>query len=181
MKRNSSIQNVVFVALFAALTYIATAFIHIPMPGAFVHMGNAILLLAVLLLGYTKGALAGGLGFFFFDLLNGYAAESLYFILESFIVGGAAYLAFKAFNKDLDKLWKVLVVGAATGVAKIIMTQIKNTIMNLVMGAGMQAAFFGAVAKLPATLINVVTTMIVVSIVYFPLKRAMTSLVHHIA
>lgn len=181
MKSNSTIHSVVFVALFAALTYIATAFIHIPTPGAFVHMGNAVLLLAVLLLGYFRGALAGGLGFFFYDMLNGYTTEAPYFILESFIVGAAAYGVFKLFQKKPTKIWQIVVIAAATGVAKIIMTQIKNTVMNLVMGASFNAAFVGALAKLPATLINVAMTIIVVSIIYFPLKKAMKSLTHSFA
>ena len=85
------IRSIVFVALFTALTVIGTM-IKIPLPtGAFVHLGNAVLLLAVLLLGYVKGSLAGGLGFAIFDLLNGYATEAPYFILESFIVGAFAY------------------------------------------------------------------------------------------
>ena len=84
------IRSIVFVALFTALTVIGTM-IKIPLPtGAFVHLGNAVLLLAVLLLGYVKGSLAGGLGFAIFDLLNGYATEAPYFILESFIVGAFA-------------------------------------------------------------------------------------------
>lgn len=70
------IQSIVLIALFTALTVVATT-IKIPMPGAFVHLGNAVLLLAVLLLGYFRGALAGGLGFAIFDVLNGYVTEAL--------------------------------------------------------------------------------------------------------
>lgn len=181
MKKDSAIQSVVFVALFAALTFIATQFIHIPTPGAFVHMGNAVLLLAVLLIGYTRGALAGGFGFFIFDVMNGYASEAPYFVLESFIVGGAAYLTYKAFHKDLDKIWKVLAVGVVTGIAKLIMTQIKNTVMLLIMGSTFSAAFGGALIKLPATMINVTITLFVVALVYYPLKKTMDSILHRVA
>jgi uncharacterized membrane protein len=97
MTRMSSIKSVLFVAMFAAMTVIGTM-IKIPMPtGAFVHLGNAVLLLAVLLLGYKKGSLAGGLGFFLFDLLNGYLTEAPYFFFESFIVGGFAFAGFLLF------------------------------------------------------------------------------------
>lgn len=173
MKKNISVQSIVLVALFCALTVIGTT-IKIPLPtGAFVHLGNAVLLLSVLLLGYFKGSLAGGLGFFIFDMMNGYATEAPYFILESFIVGGAAYLAFRLFKKNPTHIWQVLVIGGITGVAKIIMTQIKNTVMNLIAGADFAPAFAGAFAKLPATLINVSLTLVIVAIVYFPLKAAM--------
>ncbi|KFN89598.1 putative membrane protein [Tetragenococcus muriaticus PMC-11-5] len=93
------------VALFTALTVIGTM-IKIPLPtGAFVHLGNAVLLLSVLLLGYVKGSLAGGLGFAIFDILNGYAAEAPYFIVESFIVGAVAYGLFLVYRKNPTRIW----------------------------------------------------------------------------
>lgn len=92
MTKQHSTTSIVLIGLFTALTVLGTM-LKIPLPtGAFVHLGNTVLLLAVLLIGYKKGALAGGLGFAIFDLLNGFAAEAPYFILESFIVGGAAAL-----------------------------------------------------------------------------------------
>ena len=58
MKSNKRIQNLVLIALFAALTLMGTM-IKIPLPtGAFLHFGNAVVLLAVLLIGYWQGALA---------------------------------------------------------------------------------------------------------------------------
>lgn len=173
MKKTVSIQSIVLVALFAALTVIGTT-IKIPLPtGAFVHLGNAVLLLSVLLLGYFKGSLAGGLGFFIFDIMNGYATEAPYFILESFIVGAAAYGAFRLFKKNPTHIWQVIMIGIVTGIAKLIMTQIKNTVMNLIAGASFGPAFAGAFAKLPATVINVSLTLLIVALVYFPLKAAM--------
>ncbi|MGX7196304.1 ECF transporter S component [Enterococcus olivae] len=171
--RKSNTQAIVFVGLFTALTVIGT-YIKIPLPtGAFVHLGNAVLLLAVLFLGYVKGSLAGGMGFAIFDVLNGFASEAPYFILESFIVGAVAYALFAFFRKNPSKLWQVLVIAAGTGVAKIIMTQIKNTVIQLFLGLDFSPAFALALSRLPATLINVTLTAIIVAIVYFPLKKAM--------
>lgn len=164
-------QSIVLVALFAALTFVGTM-IRIPMPtGAFAHLGNAMLLLAVLLLGYKKGALAGGLGFAIFDLLNGFAIEAPYFILESFIVGGVAALTILAFHGKIDRIGKIITVASITGIAKIIMTQLKNTVALMLTGSDLPVAFAGAVTKLLPTVINVVTTIIIVSLVYFPLKK----------
>ena len=128
MEKNNTIHQITYIAVFAALTVIGTM-IKIPMPtGAFAHLGNSVLLLAVLLLGYTRGALAGGLGFAIFDLLNGYAAEAPYFLFESFIVGAFAYGAFLLFRKDPTKIWQIVCIGMVTGVGKIMMTQLKNTV-----------------------------------------------------
>ncbi|EOH99820.1 hypothetical protein UAW_00973 [Enterococcus haemoperoxidus ATCC BAA-382] len=173
MNQKSSTTSIVLVGLFAALTILGTM-IKIPMPtGAFVHLGNSVSLLAVLLIGYKKGALAGGLGFAIFDVLNGFAAEAPYFILESFIVGGAATLMILFFHKNIDTIWKIIAVAAVTGIAKIIMTQLKNTVMGLLAGADFNVAFASALSKLPATFINVATTIVIVTLAYFPLKKAM--------
>lgn len=171
MKKRFSIETIVFVALFAALTFVGTT-IKIPLPtGAFVHMGNVMVLLAVLLLGYVRGSLAGGLGFFIFDLLNGYATEAPYFLLESFVVGAAASGALKLFKSQPNKIWQVSCVAVAAGLAKIFMTQLKNTIVQWFVGNVGWSGFQTALFQLPATLINVGLTIGVVSLLYFPLKR----------
>lgn len=171
MEKNNTIHQITYIAVFAALTVIGTM-IKIPMPtGAFAHLGNSVLLLAVLLLGYTRGALAGGLGFAIFDLLNGYAAEAPYFLFESFIVGAFAYGAFLLFRKDPTKIWQVVCIGMVTGVGKIMMTQLKNTVKLFYLGSDWTTAFIAASAKLPATFINVFTTIIIVAFLYFPLKK----------
>lgn len=171
MIKQHSVREVVFVALFAALTVVGTM-IKIPMPtGAFAHLGNAILVLAVLLLGYTKGSLAGGLGFMIFDILNGYAAEAPYFLLESFIVGGFVYGGFLLYKKNPQQVWQLVVISSLAGIGKLLMTQLKNTALLLFLGNDLRAAFMAAAFKLPASLINVVTTILIVALLYFPLKR----------
>lgn len=175
MKKNSTL-SIVLIALFAALTILGTM-LKIPLPtGAFAHLGNAVLLLAVLLIGYPRGALAGGLGFAIFDLMNGFAAEAPYFLIESFIVGGAAALAIAAFHNTVDSFKKLLTVALVTGVAKIIMTQLKNTALAMIAGSSFNLAFSGAFSMLLATVLNVITTIIIVSFAYFPLKKAMRTI-----
>ncbi|KMT39785.1 ECF transporter S component [Melissococcus plutonius] len=172
MKKTSSIHSIALIAVFIALTFLGTM-IKIPLPtGEFVHLGNIVVLLAILFIGYLKGALAGGIGFALFDLFNGYAATAPYFIVESFVVGDAASLVVLLFNNNLNHLWKVTLVACSAGIAKIMMTQIKNTIVLLLSGANLKSAFVGAAIMLPATIINAVITVIVVSIIYFPLKKA---------
>lgn len=173
----SSIHTVVFVALFAALTFSATT-IKIPLPtGAFVHLGNAVLVLSVLLLGYSRGSLAGGLGFFLFDLVNGYATEAPYFLIEAFVVGGVTYATFWFFKKQPHALWQLIVIASAAGIAKVIMTQLKNTVTQLWLGSpNLTTAFFAATVKLPATLTNVILTILAVVLLYFPLAKAFSRL-----
>ncbi|MFV0558665.1 MAG: ECF transporter S component [Enterococcus sp.] len=166
------LQSLVLVALFTALTVVGTS-IMIPLPGAFVHFGNAILLLAVLLIGYVKGVFAGALGFAIFDYSHGYTTEIPYFFLESFVVGAVAYGLFLLFKKNPTKIWQIVVIGIGTGVAKIVMTQIKNTVIGLMVGSQLPQAFTAAFVKLPATLINATSTVIIVALLYFPLRKAL--------
>lgn len=164
------------IALFTALTVIGTM-VKIPLPtGAFVHLGNAVLLLAVLFLGYVKGSLAGGLGFAIFDVLNGYAIEAPYFIVESFIVGAAAYGLFLLYQKKPTHIWQIIIIAAGTGVVKLVMTQIKNMVRQLYLGMDFSTAFTTAILSLPATVVNVVLTAVLVSFLYFPLKRALATI-----
>ncbi|HLQ40047.1 MAG TPA: ECF transporter S component [Tetragenococcus sp.] len=174
----STTRDIVMIALFTAFTTVATM-IKIPLPtGAFVHLGNAVLLLSVLFLGYVKGSLAGGLGFAIFDLMNGYAAEAPYFIVESFVIGAAAYGTFLLFKKKPVKIWQILVIATTTGIAKLLMTQIKNTIRQLYLGMNFSTAFVTAAFSLPATIVNVFLTAIIVSFLYFPLKKALFSILN---
>lgn len=173
MNKSYSTTSIVLVALFAALTFIGTT-IKIPLPtGAFIHLGNSVLLISVLLLGYKRGALAGGLGFALFDIFNGFAAEAPYFFIESFIVGGVAALVVCFFHHDINRVSKLVTIGIITGIAKLVMTQLKNTMMLVLSGADVSFAFLVALEKLPATIINVISTTIIVILVYFPLKKSL--------
>ncbi|MGL9749364.1 hypothetical protein IGI50_003344 [Enterococcus sp. DIV0170] len=179
MNSDKRIQNLVLVALFAALTLMGTM-IKIPLPtGAFIHFGNSVVLLAVLLIGYWQGALAGGIGFFVFDILNGFAAEAPYFLVESFVVGAAAYVAFSVFKRKPTHIWQVIIIGICAGIAKFVMSVIKATVMAMIAGAQLKPAFFAALATMPATVINIFSTILIVSLVYFPLRRAMQLIFHN--
>ena len=179
MNSDKRIQNLVLIALFAALTFIGTM-IKIPLPtGAFIHFGNAVVLLAVLLIGYWQGSLAGGIGFFIFDIMNGFASEAPYFLIESFVVGAAAYAAFAIFKRKPSRVYQIIVIGIFAGIAKFIMSAIKVTVMGMIAGAQLKPAFFAAIATMPATVINIFSTILIVSLVFFPLRRAMQLIFHN--
>ncbi len=71
--KDNTIKNLVFAALFAALSCVATMVIRIPTPiGGYIHAGDAIVLLSAFLLGPWWGAAAAGLGSGLADLIAGY-------------------------------------------------------------------------------------------------------------
>lgn len=74
--KDKTVKKLVFAALFAALSCVATMVIRIPTPiGGYIHAGDAVVLLSAFLLGPWWGAAAAGLGSALADLI---AAYSLY-------------------------------------------------------------------------------------------------------
>lgn len=68
-------RQLVELSLYAALIFVSVQCLRIPMGAQFVHFGNALVVVAVLLYGSRLGALVAAVGLGLFDVLNGYAAE----------------------------------------------------------------------------------------------------------
>jgi len=66
--RRKSLYQLVMIALFAALCYIALVLFFFPVGPMFVHFGNLLLVTAALLIGGWQGGLAGAIGMGLFDL-----------------------------------------------------------------------------------------------------------------
>ncbi|MGX7030915.1 ECF transporter S component [Vagococcus zengguangii] len=166
-----SLRLIILVGVFASLVTIATS-IRIPLPALvgspFVHFGSSVFLLATLLLGFVPGALVGSLGFAIFDILNGYATEAPYFVLESFIVAGLAMAVFTLFKPNKYNYIMAIITGA---LAKIIMTFFKNLVMSLWLGTTLDVAVASSFGTLYITGINAIISVIFVSIMYPILKN----------
>lgn len=77
-KAKNKTYELVIIALFIALTYVATWLINIRLPlmgsGGLIHMGNVPLFVGAMIFGRKTGALAGAFGMGLFDLLSGWTA-----------------------------------------------------------------------------------------------------------
>lgn len=93
MTRNEKTNRLVMTAMMICLVLVATFSIRIPSPftQGYVHLGDTMVFLSVLLLGKKSGALAAGLGSGLADILGGYAAYALWTLiikaLMAFIMG----------------------------------------------------------------------------------------------
>lgn len=67
LRVRKSVLTITLVGLFAALSFVAL-FIKVPIAEQFLHVGNAICILAALLLGGWQGGLAGSIGMGMYDL-----------------------------------------------------------------------------------------------------------------
>lgn len=74
MKKQITIREITLTGLMAAMVYVTSVFLQIPIPTAIgntrLHMGNVLCQLSGLLLGPVSGGLAAGIGSAFFDLTN---------------------------------------------------------------------------------------------------------------
>lgn len=91
MKKLST-QKLTLIAMFIALTTIATMVIQIPIPATkgYLNIGDTLLICAGLLLGKTVGGIVGGIGSALADLLSGYA---FYAPITLVVKGLEGYLA----------------------------------------------------------------------------------------
>ena len=75
MKMRNNTFKIVMTALMMCLIMVATMFIRIPIPGTqgYVHLGDAMIFLSVLILGWKYGALAAAFGSMLADIIGGFA------------------------------------------------------------------------------------------------------------
>lgn len=89
-------REMVLMGLMTALIYLAGSIIKIPSVGGFVHIGDCMVFLSVIVLGKKKGSVVSGLGMFLVDALGGYYFWAPFTLL---IKGGMAYIAGEILEK----------------------------------------------------------------------------------
>ncbi len=92
------ILDITFIALFAALCYIALTVLFIPFANMYIHFGNLIVVLAALLVGGWQGGLAGSIGMGLFDLLGGHADSAPKTFILKLLIGLATGLVYSFFK-----------------------------------------------------------------------------------
>ena len=90
-------KKIVLAALLAALTFIATIIIRVPMPAVgYVNLGDCFVLLSGWILGPVYGALAAGIGSAVADLSAGYVAYApATFVIKAFMAVAAYFIGVK--------------------------------------------------------------------------------------
>ncbi|GAY77127.1 substrate-specific component PdxU of predicted pyridoxine ECF transporter [Sporolactobacillus inulinus] len=178
--KSFGVRDIVLVALFAAVTYLGISALRIPLPAAvgapFIHFGNSLLVLSVLLLGGFRGGLAGAIGLGLFDLLNGYASTAPVTVILAFLVAAIVSGAFTLL-KHQDSPLNIFILALVAGVSKIALEFLHGLIEKLLLGSAFTPAVVAAFTSLPATAINAISTVIIVTVLYFPLKRDCRSLI----
>ena len=163
-KSTVTLKKLVMAALFAALACVATMSIKIPTPGTsgYIHPGDAIVILAGVVLGPAWGFLAGGIGSTMADLLGGYFVYvPITFVIKG-LVSLCSALLYRKVGKNSKSRYTAVILG---GVADII----------LVAGGYCLCEYFiygaGAFASVPANLVQGIGGLIL-SAVFYPILIA---------
>lgn len=171
MKKQSDVFQMIEVSMYAALIVVAIYFVRIPMPTAFVHPGNALVILALLLMGFRRGVMAAMLGLFIFDATAGYITSVPFTLLENFLVLLVIEGIYRAAFKREDYFLSIVSLGILGAVTKIVAIFIKHTLTQLVLGSTLATALTLALSKMPASFITGVVTAVLVPMLYYPMKK----------
>lgn len=182
--RNDKVFKLTVTAVMAALSYVAFAFIQIriPLPGGGAtsfHLGNAVCVLAALLLGGTYGGLAGALGMTIGDILDPiyiiYAPRT--FILKFCIGLVTGLIAHKigriTYSKDRKYVVKWTVIASIGGMLfNVVFDPVFGFFYNiLVIGRTFAQAW--ALPNVLTTSVNAVASVIVAVLLYLPVRKAL--------
>lgn len=153
-------KKLVFAALFAALSCVATMSIRIPTPGTggYIHPGDAIVILSGVLLGPIYGGLAGGIGSAMADLIGGY----FIYVPVTFMIKGIIALlcgfTYQWIAKSSKSRYAAVAIG---GVIDMVFVTGGYYLCEIwLYGAS------GALASVPANLIQGVSGLVIALILY---------------
>lgn len=164
---SQKLANQIELSLFAALIFISVELLRIPVGPQFIHLGNALVVIAVLLYGSKKGALVATIGLGIFDVMNGYAAVAWITILESLIICYLLHLFYEKWLQSNDKTSNIISVGIIAAVAKLLINLIKYTFIGYLGGnLPVQIALATAIGKIGGSFGSSLATAIAVPVLY---------------
>lgn len=184
-------KKLIFSALFAALSCVATMIIKVPTPTmGYIHPGDAIVLLSGFLLGPLYGGLAAGIGSMFADLFSGYVSYApATFLIKTFTAVFAALLL-RVFTRNAKEAKHASLASLATsgivGEAFMVLGYFVFEIFLLALGAGegftsasLASGAIASAAGIPFNIIQGLFGVILATILYpllhGPLTKTLTN------
>lgn len=157
--RKVSTLYLVMAALFTAVTFVGTILIRIPVGIGYVNFGDAVVMIAAVVLGPVGAALAGGLGSALADLV-GFAMYAPFTLVIKGLEGFVCGVVFKSLLKGKNPYLRALVsflLGAATVVVGYALTDMLLVLFGAAASDGNIAltAVLAGVATLVPSLIQV--------------------------
>lgn len=153
--KNDKVKTLTYMALMAALALVATILIRIPVPATqgYVHFGDTILILSVIILGKKNGAIAGALGEALADVLGGYAVFApvtfVAKLLMGLLIGVALEMLLKNKNKN-EKHFRFI----AGGIAMVVVSCAAMVGSYYIAESVMYGSFVIPLVEIPANIVQ---------------------------
>lgn len=120
-KRKNQIKTneIVLTGLMTALVAVATIAIMIPVPftGGYIHLGDSMIFLSVLLLGWKKGGFAAGVGSMLADIITGYVIWAPWTLVIKGLMAVLMGLAIDSARKDKKNIISISAITAGAWLA----------------------------------------------------------------
>ena len=148
-KSQEHLKNLILAALFAAMVYIMTAFVHIPTHQGYVHIGDGIIYLAAALLPtpYAIGSAAVGAGLS--DYLSGYP----HWVLPTMIIKALTAAVFT--HKKETIINKRNLIGIAPAIIICVGGYfLAGALLKWVAGSDLSSAMIVSLADIPSNIIQ---------------------------
>lgn len=167
MHSTTTLHKLVLSALFAALCCVTTLLVQFPTIGGYTNVGEAMCLLAGLVLGPWYGFFAAGIGSGLADLLAGYA----HYVPGTFLIKGLVALVVALLVRPSLKkgaplpLWRVALLELPSELVMIVgyfgykalilgkglaaATSVSNNLVQAVIGMVVSVLLYGALRKVP--------------------------------
>ncbi|MCI1958521.1 MAG: ECF transporter S component [Clostridia bacterium] len=149
----ANIKIITKTALMAALVFLATYILKIPLLFGYTHLGDCMIFIGVIILGSKRGAFAGGVGAALADLAGGYPQ----WILPTFIIKFIMAFTMGIFIEKLMPKFKYnYIVGSVAG-----------GIMQIIGYTAVQCFYYGranAIVNIPPLLLQTVSGIVIAAI-----------------
>lgn len=177
-----TVRNIALVGVLAAMVFVLTKFVSIPIPSPLgktaISVGNAMCLLSAMLFGPGIGGLAAGIGNALVDLTDpAWASEFWITFINKFLMAFICGLAMHKVRLGGDKvrIWAAGLCGALTYCLLYVM---KNILSGVIKHSfTWQVAIVETMTvKLPVTLVNAIIAVVCAGLLYLalvqPLRKA---------
>ncbi len=187
MKRKITVQEITLIGLMAAMVYVASAFLQIPIPTAIgntrIHMGNVMCLLSGLLLGPVWGGMAAGIGSAFFDILNpAYITSAPFTFVFKFLMAWICGILYKKFSSKGKTILFSSIAGAAGAISYVILYLSKSFVEDhIVLGLPLEGVMVDIAQKGVVSLANGIIAVVVAVPLSMAIRPAIKRMLNQVA
>ncbi|MBQ7625141.1 MAG: ECF transporter S component [Clostridia bacterium] len=164
--------RIVVGALMAAIIFVVTAYIRVPIGQTKTNFANGISILAGLLFGGALGGVSAGVGSVISDILYGYGPfEMLITFVMKFLMAYTAGVIYNKAKSPKNTVARSIIASVAGALLYVALYMLKTYLFQLfVYGNTAQGALVVMWAKLPGSLLNAAAAIIVAPLLNAALK-----------